>query len=111
MQHTLFDLPTAPRPAPVQAAQPATPKQLQFARTLAARAKADLPAELQSDRARLSQWIDAHYKRAPQTQFSNYPSSKQVAFAERIARVKRRQVPPECFRDKGLMSKWIDSNR
>lgn len=111
MQHSLFDLPAAPRPAPVAGARPATPKQLQFARTIAARTKADLPQDLQGDRQRLSQWIDAHYKRAPQTQFSNYPSSKQVAFAERIARIKRRQVPQECFRDKGLMSKWIDSNR
>ena len=111
MQHSLFDLLSPPRAAPPVGTQPATPKQLQFAKQIAARTKADLPAELQGDRQRLSQWIDTHYKRAPQTQFSNYPSSKQVAFAERIARIKRRQVPHECFRDKGLMSKWIDSNR
>ena len=109
MQQSLFDLPNPARARPTSL--PATQKQLRFAQQIAARGKIDLPAELWSDRQRLSEWIDAHHARLPKTQFSNYPTSKQVAFAERIARLKRREVPHECFRDKGLMSKWIDSNR
>ena len=90
---------------------PATGKRIRFARTIAQRTRADLPADVTSDRHRLSRWIDAHCKQPNSSPFSNYPSSKQVAFAERIARVKHRDVPRECFRDKTLMSKWIDYNR
>jgi hypothetical protein len=67
-----------------------------------------VPDDALTDRQKMSDWIDAHQKRA--MRFSNYPSSKQVAFAERIARIKRRAVPDECFRDRTLMSRWIDSN-
>lgn len=90
---------------------PATEKQIRFARNIAQRTRVELPADLTSDRRRLSRWIDTHRKQAATSPFSNYPSSKQVAFAERIARIKNRDVPRECFRDKTLMSKWIDSNR
>ena len=109
MQASLFDNTAEPKAKPTTL--PATQKQLRFAQQIASRTKADLPAELWTDRKRLSEWIDQHHTPLPRTQFSNYPSSKQVAFAERIARLKRRQVPPECFRDKALMSNWIDSNR
>lgn len=91
---------------------PATEKQLKYAKLLAQKAGATLPWEIQSDRKRLSDWIDRQQKRrAERSDFSNYPSSKQVGFAERIARIKRTQVPPECFRDRYRMSRWIDANR
>ncbi len=89
---------------------PATEKQIQFAQQIALQTKSDLPADVRSDRQRLSRWIDQHKKTASRSRFSNYPSSKQVAFAERIASMKGRAVPPECFRDREMMSKWIDSN-
>ncbi len=90
---------------------PASEKQLRFARSLARRTGAVLPYEVQTDRKRLSDWIDAAKRKAPVSKFSNYPTSKQVAFAERLARRKRRDIPRECFQDKGLMSKWIDHNK
>ncbi|MEP3333543.1 hypothetical protein [Sedimentitalea sp.] len=90
---------------------PATEKQIKFARHIALRAKVELPADVASDRHRLSQWIDAHKEASNASPFSSYASSKQVAFAERIARIKHRNVPRACFRDKTLMSRWIDSNR
>jgi len=92
-------------------AQPATEKQIAYARVLAAKTGSPLPEGITADRGALSKWIDAHRAAAPQGRFSNYPSSKQVAFAERIARLKRNPVPPECFRDKTMMSRWIDSNK
>ena len=90
--------------------QPATERQLAYARALAARSGKPLPASLTRDRAALSRWIDAQ-KAPAQGRLSAYPSSKQVAFAERLARLKRREVPRECFQDKVLMSRWIDSNK
>lgn len=90
--------------------QPATPRQIAYARSLALRNRALLPWEVQQDRRSLSAWIEAQARVKPATQ-DNRPTSKQVAFAERLARIKRRAVPDECFRDKGLMSKWIDGNR
>jgi len=87
---------------------PATPKQIAYARQLAQRRGATLPADALTDRRKISEWIDS--QKAPVTQFSNYPSSKQVAFAERIARIKHRDVPYECFKDRTMMSKWIDRN-
>lgn len=90
---------------------PATEKQLSFARQIASRMRAELPDEVQSDRRKLSRWIDENRSGGMTGRYASYPSSKQVAFAERIARIKRRDVPQECFRDKGMMSRWIDSNR
>lgn len=89
---------------------PASEKQLRFARALATRTATVLPYEVQTDRKRLSDWIDEVKRRAPVSRFANYPTSKQVAFAERLARIKRRDIPRECFQDRGLMSKWIDHN-
>ncbi len=91
--------------------QPATEKQISYARILAAKTKTPLPKGIEGDRQALSKWIDSHKPPKSQGKFANYPSSKQVAFAERIARLKRAEVPPECFRDRGLMSRWIDSNK
>lgn len=89
----------------------ATPKQIAYAQSIAAKAGLPAPAALFHNRSDLSAWID-RYKPKPITgRFSNYPSSKQVAFAERIARLKRAQVPPECFKDKSLMARWIDGNK
>ena len=99
--------PDLPLPTP----QPATEKQISYARSLAAKSGAPLPKGIERDRAALSKWIDSHKAPAPQGKFANYPSSKQVQFAERIARLKRREVPHECFRDRTLMSRWIDSNK
>ena len=96
---------------PLAAPQPATEKQLTYARLLAARSKDPLPKGIERDRAALSRWIDGHRAPKPQGRFAAYPSSKQVAFAERIARLKRRDVPQECFRDRQLMSRWIESNK
>lgn len=94
---------------PLPAHTPATVKQIDYARALAAKTGDDLPDGIEQDRARLSKWIDAHKPAA--SAFNDYPSSKQVGFAERIARIKRTEVPPECFRDRALMSRWIDGNK
>lgn len=106
---------TLARPAPIDTNDyhvlPASPKQLGFARKIAARTKAELPADVIEDRRRLSRWIDEHKARIPTSKFDAYPSAKQVAFAERLSRTKRRPIPQSCFRDKALMSRWIDSNR
>jgi hypothetical protein len=90
-------------------AQPATARQIAYARALALRNQTLLPWAAQQDRRSLSQWIDAQAPLKPAA-LDARPSSKQVAFAEKLARIKRRAVPEECFRDKGLMSKWIDGN-
>lgn len=90
---------------------PVSEKQLSYARQIAARMRAKLPDEVQTDRRKLSRWIDDNRNVGASGRYASYPSSKQVAFAERIARIKRRNVPQECFRDKGMMSRWIDSNR
>lgn len=91
--------------------KPATAKQIEYARQIAARVGTTVPQGLSQDRTRLSAWIDGHKPKPATGPFSNYPSSKQVAFAERIARIRRRDIPQECFRDKQMMSKWIDGNK
>ncbi len=91
--------------------QPATPRQIAYARALALRNKVLLPWDVQQDRRSLSAWIDAQANALPASALDPRPSSRQVAFAERIARIKRRAVPVECFRDRALMSKWIDGNK
>ena len=96
---------------PLPTPQPATEKQISYARILAAKTGTPLPKGLERDRAGISKWIDAHKVPKPQGRFAEYPSSKQVQFAERIARLKRRDVPEECFKDRTLMSRWIDSNK
>ena len=90
---------------------PATPRQIAYARSLAARNRTLLPWDVQQDRRTLSAWIDAQAQLTPAADNDPRPSSKQVAFAEKLARIKRRAVPDECFLDKGLMSKWIDGNK
>ena len=90
---------------------PATLKQLNYARQIAAMYKKTLPTEVEQDRYALSQWIDKNMPAPVTGLFANYPSSKQVGFAEHIARMKRSVVPHECFRDKSAMSVWIDTNR
>ena len=90
---------------------PATPKQMQYATSLAAKTGAALPNGIGADRVALSAWIDRHKPKPLEGRFADYPSSKQVGFAERIAKLKRTQVPQECFRDKTMMSRWIDSNK
>ncbi|WP_223274779.1 hypothetical protein [Tateyamaria sp. syn59] len=92
-------------------AQPATEKQIAYARTLAAKTGRVLPTSLFRDKAGLSAWIDQAKPKAPEGRFAAYPSAKQVQFAERIARLKRRQIPAECFKDKVMMSRWIDGNK
>lgn len=91
--------------------QPATPRQIAYARSLALRNQTLLPWDVQQDRRSLSAWIDAQARLKPASAFDSLPSSRQVAFAERLARAKRRAVPDACFRDRTLMSKWIDGNR
>ncbi len=90
---------------------PGSEKQIRYAQALARRSGVSLPGSVIRDRRKLSEWIDLHKPRLPESRFSDYPTSKQVAFAERIARVRRRDIPRECFRDKSLMSGWIDSNK
>ncbi len=91
---------------------PVSEKQVRFARQIAAQKRIAVPDAALSDRARLSEWIEANKAQtASPSRFAGYPSSKQVAFAERLARTKRRAVPEECFKDRKLMSHWIDSNR
>lgn len=97
-------------PGPVQASkQPATEKQIAYARAIAARTGQRLGTDMLQDRSALSVWIETH--KVDRGAFGGYPSSKQVAFAERIARLKRRHIPDECFRDRTLMSRWIDGNK
>ncbi|RYG90090.1 hypothetical protein EU803_15880 [Loktanella sp. IMCC34160] len=88
---------------------PATPKQIAYARSLAARNHVVLPWEVQQDRKAMSDWIDQQASQKPS--MNDLPSSRQVQFAERIARMKRRQIPDECFRSRSLLSGWINSNR
>ncbi|MCI2397823.1 hypothetical protein [Aliiroseovarius subalbicans] len=88
---------------------PPTPKQVDYARAIAARLKLVIPPDQASDRRSLSEWIDRH--KAKSTARAPGATSRQVAFAERIARAKRRAIPDECFRDAGMMSRWIDANR
>ncbi|MCI2394073.1 hypothetical protein [Aliiroseovarius sediminis] len=93
---------------------PPTPKQVDYARHIATRLGASIPADKISDRAALSGWIGEHQARLKTTAAQprdTRATSRQVAFAERIARAKRRAIPDECFRDAGLMSAWISSNR
>ncbi len=91
---------------------PPTAKQVDYARHLAMRLGARIPADAASDRRALSEWIEQHKARATARRTSGCgATSKQVAFAERIARTKRRAVPDECFRDAQLMSRWISANR
>ena len=93
---------------------PPTPKQVDYARQIAARLGASIPADKISDRAALSGWIGEHQTRLKSSAArarDSRATSRQVAFAERIARAKRRAIPDECFRDAGLMSAWISSNR
>jgi len=90
---------------------PPTPKQVDYARHLAMRLGARIPADAAQDRRALSAWIDRHKARASaRREVAPGATSKQVAFAERIARAKRRAVPDECFRDAQLMSRWISAN-
>ena len=96
---------------PIVTPQPATEKQIAFAKSLAARHGLKLPTALLRDRAGLSAWIERSKPAKPTGQFANYPSAKQVQFAERIARLKHRQIPDGCFRDKAMMSRWIDGNK
>ena len=110
MQQSLFDLQTMPSSSNDYHVLPATEKQIHFALEIALRTKVELPADVRTDRQKLSRWTEDHKPHMRQSKFSNYPSSKQVAFAERIARMKRRNVPQHCFRDKTMMSKWIDGN-
>ncbi|MEM6758611.1 MAG: hypothetical protein AAF601_03950 [Pseudomonadota bacterium] len=105
-QMGLFD-PVQPR-LPMRHAQPATDKQIGYARSLAAKTGTSLPPSVLQDRAALSAWIDKTKMQRPAGQFANYPSAKQVQFAERLARMKRRQIPEACFKDRTLMSRWID---
>ncbi len=107
-QPGLFD--PAQGALPIAQPEPATEKQIAFARALAVKSGVKLPTALLRDKAGLSAWID-RTKQAPAGQFSAYPSARQVQFAERIARLKRRQIPAECFKDKLMMSRWIDGNK
>lgn len=91
-----------------------TPRQVDYARQLAAKLNVAIPWESARDRVALSAWISARRAEigAGRAERHHYgATSKQVEFAERIARRKRQVVPEECFRDAGLMSRWIDSNR
>ena len=88
---------------------PATPKQIAYARQIAARQNVVLPWDIQADRTKLSAWISTNA--ALREAYDPRPSSKQVAFAERLARRRHVMVPDECFRDRGLMSRWIDHNK
>lgn len=91
---------------------PPTPKQVDYARQIASRIHAPIPAEIANDRRALSAWIDQHKRASNAPHITDgYATSRQVAFAERIARIKRRAIPQECFRDVGLMSRWISANQ
>ena len=96
---------------PIAAPQPATERQIGYAKALAAKTGLSLPGSVLRDRAALSAWIDKAKPARPEGRFSDYPSARQVQFAERIARLKRRDIPQMCFKDRTLMSRWIDSNK
>ena len=107
-QPGLFD--PAQGALPIAVPQPATDKQIAYAKALAAKTGKALPQSLLRDRAALSAWIDAAKPARVTGRFAQYPSAKQVQFAERIARLKRRDIPEICFKDRTLMSRWIDGN-
>ena len=90
--------------------RPPTPKQVDFARHIAARLGATIPSDKINDRASLSSWISEHQSQLKTRTRGGHATSRQVEFAERIARAKRRAIPDECFRDAGMMSAWISSN-
>ncbi|WP_299689526.1 hypothetical protein [uncultured Tateyamaria sp.] len=108
-QPGLFD--PAQGSLPIAPAQPATEKQISYAKALAAKTGKALPQAVMRDKAMLSAWIDSAKPPKPEGRFSDYPSAKQVQFAERIARLKRRDIPQMCFKDRTLMSRWIDGNK
>ena len=108
-QPGLFD--PAQAALPIEAPQPATDKQITYAKALAAKTGKALPASLLRDRAALSAWIDKAKPARVEGRFAQYPSARQVQFAERIARLKRRDIPQMCFKDRTLMSRWIDGNK
>ena len=91
---------------------PPTPKQVDFAKSIATRLKARIPESSANDRRALSEWISLHQSKLKST--ARYDSargrgatSKQVALAESLAKRKRVDVPPECFQDAATMSRWI----
>ena len=90
-------------------ALPATPRQIQFARSLAMKNGTILPWDVLQSRRDLSAWIDQQVKLTPMD--DQRPTSKQVAFAERIAKIRRIHVPDECYRDTYLLSRWINSHK
>ena len=96
---------------PIAAPQPATEKQIAYAKSLAAKTGTALPQAVMRDRAALSAWIDKAKPARAAGRFAAYPSAKQVQFAERIARLKKREIPEMCFKDRTLMSRWIDGNK
>ncbi len=99
-------------PLDIQHTLAPTAKQISYAKIIASRINAHIPANASADRRALSHWIDLHKAKdsMPRTG-DGYATSKQVEFAERLARIKRRAIPQECFRDMGMMSRWIDANR
>lgn len=84
--------------------------QLGFARKIAEGMGVALPEDIAADRRKLSAWIDANAKNAPQRDTDQPATSAQVHAAEKIAQAKGIEVPPEAMKSKALISKWIEAN-
>ena len=89
--------------------QPSEP-QLRFARKIAEAMGIVLADNIVADRQKLSAWIDANAKKAPQKDRDDSATPAQISLAERIAQAKGIEVPPEALRSKSLLSAWIDAN-
>jgi len=88
-----------------------TPRQIDYAISIARNLNERVPYALSNDRAALSKWISERKAKLGQKPISKTATSRQVGYAEKIAMRKRTHVPRECFQDAGLMSRWIDRNR
>lgn len=84
--------------------------QLGFAKSIAEAMGIALDEDLVADRQKLSAWIDANAKNAPQKDRDDTATPAQISAAERIAQAKGIEVPREAFKSKALLSKWIDAN-
>lgn len=82
-----------------------TEKMLDFAKRIATKINAELPAEAIADFDACKKFIDDNKDAAMR------PTEKQLAFAQRIAGEKGVAVPDEALADGRKLSEWIDANK
>lgn len=84
--------------------------QVNYARKIAEGAGIEMPAEILTDRQKLSEWIEANKAPPAKPDISAPPSPAQISYAEKIAAAKKSTIPDETIRSKVLLSAWIDAN-